>query len=98
MGGPPSAGGCKTGRRPLGRDHEQCTLPRSRRCTRASRRSFYGGPGRVVFIGRISPEKGPARAIEIARPAGLPPIIATEVDKVTVDYYKACVGPLLDIR
>jgi glycosyltransferase involved in cell wall biosynthesis len=54
-----------------------------------------GEGGYLAFVGRISPEKGPERAIEIARRAGLPLIIAAKVDKVDRDYYKAEVEPLL---
>ncbi len=55
-----------------------------------------GDGGYLAFIGRISPEKGPERAIEIARRAGLPLVIAAKVDKVDVEYYEAVVKPLLD--
>ncbi len=55
-----------------------------------------GNGGYLAFIGRISPEKGPERAIEIARRAGVPLTIAAKVDKVDEAYYKARVEPLLD--
>jgi glycosyltransferase involved in cell wall biosynthesis len=55
----------------------------------------HGDGGYLAFIGRISPEKGPDRAIEIARRAGLPLTIAAKVDKVDRDYYKAEIEPLL---
>ncbi len=55
-----------------------------------------GKGGYLAFIGRISPEKGPERAIEIARRAGMPLTIAAKVDKVDEAYYKAKVEPLLD--
>ena len=55
-----------------------------------------GEGGYLAFIGRISPEKGPERAIEIARRAGVPLIMAAKVDKVDQLYYKAKVEPLLD--
>ncbi|HEY1259056.1 MAG TPA: glycosyltransferase family 4 protein [Stellaceae bacterium] len=54
-----------------------------------------GDGGYLAFIGRISPEKRPDRAIEIARRAGLPLTIAAKVDKVDRDYYKAEIEPLL---
>jgi glycosyltransferase involved in cell wall biosynthesis len=54
-----------------------------------------GKGGYLAFLGRISPEKGPERAIEIARRAGLPLTMAAKVDKVDQDYYKARVEPLL---
>ena len=55
-----------------------------------------GQGGYLAFIGRISPEKRPDRAIEIARRAGVPLTIAAKVDKVDRDYYKAEIEPLLD--
>jgi glycosyltransferase involved in cell wall biosynthesis len=51
--------------------------------------------GYLAFLGRISPEKRPDRAIEIARRAGLPLKIAAKVDKVDEDYFDAVVRPLL---
>jgi glycosyltransferase involved in cell wall biosynthesis len=55
-----------------------------------------GAGGYLAFIGRISPEKGPKQAIEIARRAGLPLTIAAKVDKVDRDYYKTEIEPLLN--
>ena len=55
-----------------------------------------GSGGYLAFVGRISPEKGPEQAIEIARRAGLPLIIAAKIDKVDRDYFKARVEPLLN--
>ncbi|HTV45823.1 MAG TPA: glycosyltransferase family 4 protein [Stellaceae bacterium] len=54
-----------------------------------------GAGGYLAFIGRISPEKRPDLAIEIARRAGLPLVIAAKVDKVDRDYYKERIVPLL---
>ena len=54
------------------------------------------GPGRggyLAFLGRISPEKGPDRAIAIARAAGVPLKIAAKIDKVDRDYYERSSGP-----
>ena len=48
-------------------------------CTR-SRPAPEGGY--LAFLGRISPEKRPDRAIEIAARAGLPLKIAAKVDRV----------------
>ncbi len=42
----------------------------------------------VAFLGRISPEKRPDRAIRIARAAGIPLKIAAKVDKVDEDYFR----------
>ena len=55
-----------------------------------------GDGGYLAFVGRISPEKGPEKAVEIARRAGVPLAIAAKVDKVDRAYYKAKVEPLLD--
>jgi glycosyltransferase involved in cell wall biosynthesis len=49
----------------------------------------------LAFIGRISPEKRPDRAIEIARRVGVPLKIAAKVDKADEDYFRAVVEPLL---
>ncbi|HEY7371152.1 MAG TPA: glycosyltransferase family 4 protein [Polyangia bacterium] len=59
--------------------------------------AFHPGPGRyLAFLGRISPEKGPDRAIEIARRVGMPLKIAAKVDKVDEAYFRARIEPLLD--
>jgi glycosyltransferase involved in cell wall biosynthesis len=55
-----------------------------------------GEGGYLAFVGRISPEKGPERAIEIARRARLPLVIAAKVDKVDEEYYQDRVKPLLN--
>jgi glycosyltransferase involved in cell wall biosynthesis len=55
----------------------------------------WGEGGYLAFIGRISPEKGPDWAIEIARRAVLPLKIAAKVDKVDRTYYKTRIKPLL---
>ena len=61
--------------------------------------SLYAlGPGQgryLAFIGRISPEKGLERAIEIARRAGMPLRIAAKVDNADWEYYKAKIKRLL---
>ena len=49
----------------------------------------------LAFLGRISPEKGVDRAIEIAARAGIPLKIAAKVDKVDRAYYKRRIKPLL---
>jgi glycosyltransferase involved in cell wall biosynthesis len=54
-----------------------------------------GKGGYLAFIGRICPEKGLERAIEIAARAGMPLRIAAKVDKVDVEYYKTKIKPLL---
>jgi glycosyltransferase involved in cell wall biosynthesis len=58
---------------------------------------FNPGPGDyLAFMGRISPEKRPDRAIEIAKGAGMPLKIAAKVDKVDHDYFETTIKPLLD--
>jgi glycosyltransferase involved in cell wall biosynthesis len=49
----------------------------------------------LAFLGRISPEKGPDRAIEIARRAGIPIKIAAKVDNADRDYFERSIEPLL---
>jgi len=59
--------------------------------------SFQAGPGSyLAFLGRISPEKRPDRAIEIAKRAGIPLKIAAKVDRADKDYFEDVVKPLLD--
>ena len=52
--------------------------------------------GYVAFLGRISPEKRPDRAITIARALGIPLKIAAKVDKVDEAYFRETIAPLLD--
>jgi len=59
------------------------------------RPSFEAG-GYLAFLGRISPEKRPDRAIRIARAAGIPLKIAAKVDKVDEDYFRNDILPLID--
>ena len=49
----------------------------------------------LAFLGRISPEKRPDRAIEIAARAGLPLRIAAKVDKVDRAYWDMVIAPLV---
>jgi glycosyltransferase involved in cell wall biosynthesis len=50
----------------------------------------------LAFLGRISPEKRPDRAIRIARAAGLPLKIAAKIDKVDDNYFRNDILPLID--
>jgi glycosyltransferase involved in cell wall biosynthesis len=52
--------------------------------------------GYVAFLGRISPEKRPDRAIRIAQALGLPIKIAAKVDKVDEAYFREKIVPLLN--
>ena len=58
---------------------------------------FREGSGQyLAFLGRISPEKSPDRAIEIAKRAGLPLRIAAKVDARDRDYFEQKIRPLLN--
>jgi glycosyltransferase involved in cell wall biosynthesis len=59
------------------------------------RPSFKQG-GYLAFLGRISPEKRPDRAIKIARATGVPLKIAAKVDKVDEEYFRTEILPLID--
>jgi glycosyltransferase involved in cell wall biosynthesis len=49
----------------------------------------------LVFLGRISPEKRPDRAIEIARDVGMRLVIAAKVDPVDAAYYEQAIAPMI---
>jgi len=68
---------------------------------------YHGMPGDLIpfepaggdylaFIGRISPEKRPDRAIEIAKRAGMKLMIAAKVDHADRAYFEERIKPLLD--
>jgi glycosyltransferase involved in cell wall biosynthesis len=50
----------------------------------------------LAFLGRLSPEKRPDVAIELAMRARMPLKIAAKVDAVDVAYFEAIVKPLID--
>ena len=50
----------------------------------------------LAFLGRISPEKRPDRAIEIAKRSGVPLKIAAKVDPVDREYFTSKIEPLLN--
>ena len=54
-----------------------------------------GGGGYLAFLGRISPEKRPDRAIEIATAAGMKLKIAAKVDPVDQHYFESKIRPML---
>jgi glycosyltransferase involved in cell wall biosynthesis len=58
--------------------------------------TYNPGGGYLAFLGRISPEKRPDRAIALARAVGIPIRIAAKVDKVDEAYFRATIAPLLD--
>jgi glycosyltransferase involved in cell wall biosynthesis len=52
--------------------------------------------GHLLFLARMSPEKGPKLAIEVARAAGRRLVMAGKVDDVDRAYYERAVKPLID--
>uniref|UniRef100_UPI0026F09506 glycosyltransferase n=1 Tax=Phenylobacterium aquaticum TaxID=1763816 RepID=UPI0026F09506 len=52
--------------------------------------------GYLAFLGRISPEKRPDRAIAIAKRLGLPLKMAAKVDAADAAYFHEVIAPLLD--
>jgi glycosyltransferase involved in cell wall biosynthesis len=58
---------------------------------------FRRGSGNyLAFLGRISPEKRPDRAIAITKAAGVPLKIAAKVDPADQVYFEEAIRPLLD--
>ena len=57
-----------------------------------------GNRSHLTFLGRIAPDKGPDRAIRIARRAGIPLQMAAKVDRVDETYYREKIRPMLDGR
>ena len=49
----------------------------------------------LAFLGRMSPEKGPDRAIRIARACGIPLKMAAKVDKADEAYFDRVIRPML---
>ncbi len=54
------------------------------------------GDDYLAFLGRISPEKRPDRAIEIARRAGLQLKMVAKVDEADQRYFEERIAPLID--
>ncbi|MCW5803905.1 MAG: glycosyltransferase family 4 protein [Deltaproteobacteria bacterium] len=54
-----------------------------------------GRGGYLAFLGRMSPEKGLDRAIEIAARAGMPLRVAAKLDRADRDYHDRVLRPLL---
>ncbi|WP_030538782.1 glycosyltransferase family 4 protein [Sphingobium sp. DC-2] len=66
-------------------------LPRDLLPPRIGRKEGY-----LAFLGRISPEKRPDRAIRIAARSGKPLKIAAKIDNVDRQYWEEQIAPLLD--
>jgi glycosyltransferase involved in cell wall biosynthesis len=57
--------------------------------------TFREGPGSyLAFLGRVSPEKGLDRAVEIARRAGMPLRVAARIYPEERPYFERTIGPL----
>jgi glycosyltransferase involved in cell wall biosynthesis len=52
--------------------------------------------GYLAFLGRIAPEKGPNRAIEIAVRSGMPLKIAAKIDRVDQTYWEEQIRPMVE--
>jgi len=51
---------------------------------------FHAKPGSyLAFIGRVSPEKRPDRAVRIAEASGIPLKVAAKIDRADRDYYES---------
>lgn len=50
----------------------------------------------IAFLGRVSPEKRPDRAIDVAVRAGVPLHMASKVDKVDQKYFDEEIKPMID--
>ncbi|MFZ2975832.1 MAG: glycosyltransferase family 4 protein [Candidatus Moraniibacteriota bacterium] len=59
-------------------------------------RQNYKPKDYFAFLGRMSPEKGPVQAIQVAKKAGVKLIMAAKVDLVDEEYFKKEVEPLID--
>ncbi|HYL70389.1 MAG TPA: glycosyltransferase family 4 protein [Candidatus Dormibacteraeota bacterium] len=80
-------------RRPLPQANWVATVPHG---VPGSLYQFVSTPGDyLAFLGRISPEKGPAEAIRLAIRAGVPLKIAAKVDRVDRAYFESEIKPLL---
>jgi glycosyltransferase involved in cell wall biosynthesis len=59
--------------------------------------SFSGRRGSyLAFLGRISPEKRPDRAIRLAQKVGIPLKIAAKIERTDQAYFDETIRPLLD--
>lgn len=83
-------------------DHQRAPLPMARwigtvhNGIPADLYDFQPQPGNyLVFLGRMSPEKGAETAIQIALQAGMPLKMAAKVDKVDQDYFQTRIRPYL---
>jgi glycosyltransferase involved in cell wall biosynthesis len=64
----------------------------------AYHRRARGQGSYLAFVGRLSPEKRPDIAVEIAARTGWPLRVAAKVDPVDRDYFEAQIAPLFDLH
>lgn len=57
---------------------------------------FSKGGDYFMFLGRMSPEKGPVQAIQVAKKAGVKLLMAAKIDATDKVYYEKEVKPLID--
>lgn len=85
--------------------HAQCTPLPQLRVARVIHHGLDAGDfpvgdgdgGYLLFLGRMTPEKGAHRAIEAARRAGLPLLLAAKMrEPAEVEYFERQVEPLLN--
>jgi glycosyltransferase involved in cell wall biosynthesis len=81
-------------RRPIAYANFIATVPHGLP-TRLLQPSWGKVGGYLAFLGRISPEKRPDRAIEIARRCGLTLRIAAKIDRVDEAYFRSTIAPLM---
>jgi len=55
-----------------------------------------GGGGHLAFVSRLSPEKGPTVAIEVAKRAGMKLVMAGPVPPEENDYFESEIKPFID--
>ena len=57
---------------------------------------YSAAPGSyLAFVGRLSPEKGPLEAIEVAERTGIPLKIAAKINEWERDYFEGAIRPRL---
>jgi glycosyltransferase involved in cell wall biosynthesis len=56
----------------------------------------FAPEGYLAFLGRITPDKGPEAAIQLARAAGVPLKIAAKIGRAERLYFKTRIEPLID--
>jgi glycosyltransferase involved in cell wall biosynthesis len=83
-------------------DAQRCPIARANWCATVYHgmpldvHTFHEGPGSyLAFLGRVSPEKGLDKAVEIAQLAGMPLRVAAKIYPEERVYYERVIEPLL---